>query len=168
LHKMRKRNKGKKALAIINATTQLKGKSIIHSESVYGKKSPIHKEQPDLYLDVTPSWLFRFGDFEHEKWGLHKKECYEFLKRLSDFEKQTWREIRFADNGKNNHFIDIAEIIKEAKQRLTAIGLNDEDQLFSLRITGRKRLWGILRDGKYNILWYDREHEICPSLLKHT
>lgn len=156
----------KEMLVAVNSNVTQKKKAATHSEKILDKKRPFHTAQPDSYLGETPKWLFALGDFTHDKWGLQNKKCYRFLKKLHDFEGQTWSEIQIKDK-KNNHIIDVADIIKEAQERLERLNL-DEDQLFSLRLAGKERLWGILRNGEFNILWYDTKHEICPSPPKHT
>lgn len=45
---------------------------------------------------------------------------------------------------------------------------DDLDQLFSLRLTVRKRVWGIKEGNIFWILWWDPEHEVCKSHKKHT
>jgi hypothetical protein len=55
-------------------------------------------------------------------------------------------------------------IIGEAQRRLVAIAQDDIDDLFSLHLGGKPRVWGV-RDGSVlRLLWWDPEHEICPSL----
>lgn len=49
-----------------------------------------------------------------------------------------------------------------------SIGLDDQDALVSLGLTGRERIWGFIANGVMNLLWWDPNHEVCPSLLKHT
>ena len=89
----------------------------------------------------------------------------EIVPRLHDYEGQTWADI---DGKTGSHFIEVHKFCRDARKRLTAIKINDVDQLFSLRINGKSRLWGP-RDGAIlRILWWDPEHEICPSTLKHT
>ena len=83
----------------------------------------------------------------------------------------TWSEIQSASGGKragngtNNHFEYIAEMSKEAQKRAKELHL-DVDQLFSLRLTGKERLYGILNNGVFYVLWYDAQHEIYPSVKK--
>ncbi|WP_131783196.1 hypothetical protein [Legionella gresilensis] len=69
-------------------------------------------------------------------------------------------------NGCHNVFK--SQLVKNAQKRLEEIKLDDLDELFSMRFTGRARVWGI-RDGNiFKILWWDPEHQVCPSSKKHT
>ncbi|MDM8548969.1 hypothetical protein QUF72_02780 [Desulfobacterales bacterium HSG2] len=84
--------------------------------------------------------------------------------RIRDFETMTWHEIRRT----GSHSIPVSEICHEAGTRLEEIGLGDTDELFSLRLSGKQRLWGIRDRETLRILWWDPEHQICPSAKKHT
>lgn len=137
-------------------------------------KVPKAEFNPDSYYDQTPVWSFCFCDFEHEKWGLcrDRDRLEGLFKRLCALERQTWREIKLDKSGRNgktkHHFIAKQDLIKEAQRRLEAIKLDQYEELYSLSITGEQRLWGIMDNGTYHILWYDQKHEICTSHKRHT
>jgi len=42
------------------------------------------------------------------------------------------------------------------------------ETLVSLRIMGAVRIWGIRVHNCFKVLWWDPEHKIFPSKLKHT
>ena len=86
-------------------------------------------------------------------------------KKLSDFETMLWRDIR---TSSNHHPIPVAKLCKEAQDRLKQIGQDDIDELFSFRLTGKERLFGILDAEVLWILWWDPLHLSHPSLKKHT
>jgi hypothetical protein len=46
--------------------------------------------------------------------------------------------------------------------------LDDLDTLFSFRVTGATRVFGVVRREYLRVLWYDPDHKVCPSKLKHT
>lgn len=79
----------------------------------------------------------------------------------------TWSEI-LVDSKKQNHTIPIPELSKEAQSRLREIGNDDIDTLISLRLSGKRRVWGIRTGSTLSILWWDPEHRVCPSKKKHT
>ena len=89
---------------------------------------------------------------------------YEILPKIRDFESMKWQEIL----GRNNHEIRISDISRTAQRRLEDIKLDDIDQLVSLRLTARERIWGIKSQRTLRVLWWDPEHQVCPSLKKHT
>jgi len=86
------------------------------------------------------------------------------LDKLKGFERMSWPEI----GSSGSHFIPLNMIVKEARQRLVELNLDDTDELYSLRVSGKVRLWGLRSNDKFSLLWWDPDHEICPSLLKHT
>ena len=65
-------------------------------------------------------------------------------------------------HGTNNHYEDVADLCKEARDRIIELKLIDIDRVFSLRLSGTERLFGILEDGIFSIIWYDPNHEIYP------
>ena len=83
-------------------------------------------------------------------------------------EHTTWGDIRKSDGGrsygKNSHHIPIAELQNEAKRRANELNL-DVSELFSLRLQGDVRLWGIVDpvNGDYYVIWYDPNHQVYPS-----
>ena len=52
--------------------------------------------------------------------------------------------------------------------RLRELQQDDSDGLYELRFGGKERVWGIRRDDRFCILWWDPEHMVCPSTLKNT
>lgn len=131
-------------------------------------KATRKQEDRNSYLQKNPTWKFQRADKKHERWSM--KNCPDFcadiLDKLVDYEGQTWSEITI-DAKKQNHHISVSYIIKEAQKRLGELKII-EDELFSLRLNGTCRLYGILTDGVFHIIWYDCNHEICPSNKKHT
>lgn len=45
---------------------------------------------------------------------------------------------------------------------------SDETNISRLRINGEQRLYGFRRDPKFYVVFWDPEHKIWPSTLKHT
>lgn len=131
------------------------------------QKHPTKAVDPSGYLHKNPSWEFNRIDYEHSAWSIKKCNFNEILlDKLVNFERQTWAEISIKGD-KNNHHVNVSSFIKEAQSRLLELKII-EDELFSLRLSSRERLYGILKDGVYQIIWYDSEHKICPSHKKHT
>lgn len=86
------------------------------------------------------------------------------LPKIKNLESMTWGEILC----RNNHEVRVADLDKEAQKRLQTLKLDDVDQLVSLRLSGRERIWGIRIRSTLRLLWWDPDHKVCPSLLKHT
>ena len=115
-------------------------------------------------LDKGGEWSFR-GISDQEWWN-------DILPKLKGFESMTWAAIMSAVGGKskgtNSHPVKYENLSRNAQKRLKEIGQNDVSELFSLRLSGTKRIYGI-RDGRaLKLIWYDRDHgdatkAVCPS-----
>ena len=86
------------------------------------------------------------------------------IAKLKSYESMRWGEI---DRSKS-HPVPIQNLCGEAQRRLEEIGQDDVESLFSLRFSGQQRLWGIRDRAAFKILWWDPNHEVCPSEKKHT
>ncbi len=105
------------------------------------------------------------------QWGWNQVNCSYFFQeiweKMRDFEKKKWSEILGRDHHKN-HKIQVSKIIRDAQKRLEELGHDDQEELVSFRLTGRQRLWAIQMEGKAYLLWWDPNHEVCPSHKKGT
>jgi hypothetical protein len=75
-----------------------------------------------------------------------------------------WHEIE----GKQHHSIGIESLSKEATDRLAEIKQDDIAEIFSFRLQGAHRVFGIRDRSVVKLLWWDPEHGVCPSLKKNT
>jgi hypothetical protein len=116
-------------------------------------------------LPANPSWRFstvdQAGPFA---WPKGKEEEQYILQKLHEFDSMQWGEIE----GKQNHSIAVSRLSKEAQDRLSAINQDDVEEVFSFRLQGEHRVFGIRVRGVVKLLWWDPEHKVCPSNLKHT
>ncbi|HTR23333.1 MAG TPA: hypothetical protein VMI10_05070 [Terriglobales bacterium] len=87
--------------------------------------------------------------------------------KIKHFEALTWNEILVRDR-QNNHRVEIWKLCKTAQDRLSELKLEDVEELVSLRLAGRERVWGLLEHNVMTLLWWDPFHDVCPSLKKHT
>lgn len=107
-------------------------------------------------MDVDGPWCFYREGINRLRYVVGK---------LRNFETMTWNEIKRCGG---NHSIELTSLSAEARARLEEIRHNDEDALFSFRLSGRERVWGIRREALLHLLWWDPKHEVCPSHRKHT
>lgn len=124
------------------------------------------KADPAKALDsdlLKPAWRFARVD---EDWDRHgwklathedRKEVYG---RLKEIESRTWKWIK--DNTKS-HNVSVDQITGYARRRLRVLKHDDLDEIYSLRISGKKRVWGIRNDNALLILWWDPLHKVCPG-----
>jgi hypothetical protein len=150
---MGKKNKKKKAFIGFNPQTEKRPRGL----------SLANKEQ-----DRSVSWniaiLDKNGPFG---WGsLDVNMFWNHIKnRFAEFEKLTWNEIF---KHRLNHPIKVGDICFEAQKRLVEIELDDYDELTSLGITNVARVFGVRNGSKFSVLWWDPNHQICPSPKKDT
>jgi hypothetical protein len=87
---------------------------------------------------------------------------------LQQIESKKWFELEKETHGRygksKHHWVDVKDIIKPARSRLTELKMDDHDQIYSLRLTGTQRIWGIRQQSYFRLLWFDFDHKICPSL----
>lgn len=88
------------------------------------------------------------------------------LDGLAARETMLWRDI-FTQNGgrkggTNSHNIQVSDMARSAQARITELNL-DVDELFSMRISGLIRVFGVLEEGVLDVIWFDRNHEVCPT-----
>ena len=72
----------------------------------------------------------------------------------------------FAQSG--SHGVPLAKLSTGAQRRLRDIGKADVDELWSLRIQGKQRVWCIAFGNVMKALWWDPDHEVVPSNKKRT
>ena len=122
----------------------------------------------DSYLGRHPVWSFKKLDVSSDRWSLNQIDdlYHDIVLKLRDYEGMTWQEIMSASGGRsrgtNNHFENVSDLCKDACDRINVLHMSDIDQVFSLRLSSLERLYGILEDGTYFVLWYDPNHEIYP------
>lgn len=145
-----------------------KSKKVPNLGSSETKKEVRHENNmPESYDKCLPSWKFHLIDKEGN-WGwdnLSPEEIWDILSnKIKDKEHINWSTLKQS----GSHNVAVGDFIKEARDRLQEIGQADVDELFSLRLTGKQRIWGIRDRYALKILWWDPEHEVCPSPKKHT
>jgi hypothetical protein len=99
---------------------------------------------------------------------LSKDKLLFIREKLGNFESMTWKEI-LLDGKKSNHVVKIRRLHGDAQNRLAEIFVAiDFDDLVSLRLGAKERVWGLLEGPVLRVLWWDPEHQVCPSLLRDT
>lgn len=147
----------------------------VRGQKATGKKKIANEIlKSEGYYDKYPRWAFSKCDFEHEKWGISCKSGVldNLLLTLKSLESMNWCTILSNTNGRvgntRSHSIAIECLKEEAIERLRELNLDDYDELYSLAVDNKKRIWGVINDGVFNIIWYDLNHEVCESKKKHT
>jgi hypothetical protein len=101
-------------------------------------------------------------------WGWHRMDAATaiFLHgKLSSFETMTWANLI---NSPHNKRIPVEHLSLDAQNRLIERRLDDQDDVWELRLGGRQRVWGYRVGDVMHLLWWDPEHEVCPSRMRNT
>lgn len=115
-------------------------------------------------------WRFRYLDREGP-WGLAhlpQEQVHALIADMTKFESQTIDELfhRGEWPGKCH---DVAALPNhKALERLDILGIPDMTKIWKLRVSGPGRLWGFLVDHVFHVVWWDPNHEVWPSKIKHT
>ncbi|MBE6363385.1 MAG: hypothetical protein E7054_06990 [Lentisphaerae bacterium] len=134
------------------------------------EKKPVCIVDTLTFHDRHPAWRFarlkHYNDSEFG-WSSMEEQMFYIISKLHDIEVQKWSDI--FKNSKQHHHINVTDLIPEV-QRLLQKKREDIEQVFSIHISARERLFGIIESGVgiVDIIWWDPQHKICPSHKKHT
>jgi hypothetical protein len=98
-----------------------------------------------------------------------RADLLDIVQTLTAMERETWTEIRakITGNGRRgalNKFISMEDLCKDAQDRLNDLKLDEfSDNFFRFKLGNMKRLWGVVYDDIFFPVWWDRDHEVCPS-----
>lgn len=121
------------------------------------------------YRDQRVRWKFYQADYEGP-WCPKKatpEEARLIVIKLAEFDSRTWKEIE----GKQSHEIDVAQLGDDAQERLRKVGhlkARAIETVYSFRLGGAERLWGVRDDDTFCVLWWDPQHLVYPVALKNT
>lgn len=119
--------------------------------------------------DKSFRWSFENCLWTHDGWQDCKGLQFfveHIISKLQELEKVNWQEILNASGGKseghgnNNHFINGTELPLEERRKFIELGyMRDFEKVFSLRLSGKERLIGIVDLNVFKILWFDAKHK---------
>ena len=97
----------------------------------------------------------------------HEEFCSIVHDQLGSFETMTWTEIYQAvgdkKSGNKHHNVPVEACSQAAQKRLVELKADDLDQIFTLRLGNKHRLWGV-KDGRVlRFIWDDRNHTVYPT-----
>jgi hypothetical protein len=72
------------------------------------------------------------------------------IPKMHDFESMTWAEM---DGPSGSHSVSVDDLCAEAKARLAELKMGHIEMLFSVRITGVRRIWGVKDIAILRVLW---------------
>jgi hypothetical protein len=86
--------------------------------------------------------------------------------------KLTWAEIEAQKTGsgtnrhKKHHDQEVESLRSEAREALRQRKLSvifGDNNIFRFRVDGTTRLWGFRQGRIFHIVWWDPNHEVCPT-----
>lgn len=124
---------------------------------------------PD-YRSKKVRWSFELFDYQQD-WRASPSSPEDSFRAVAQsmrsFEGRTWKEIEA--NRKHDHPVERTRLCAEAQRRLNTLRYADDvDALWRFRFSGERRIWGIKQGDTLRVIWWDPNHQVCPSRLKHT
>jgi hypothetical protein len=138
-----------------------------------GKRTRSAPEQKSFFSQ-KPTWSFSRCHFDHPRWGLefHSGKLLNIVRFLSGLEGQSWSDILTSTAGRRgntrHHPIPADEFSKEIQDVIAERKLHLFDNIYSLAMSNTERLYGVIADGVFFVVWYDPIHEIYPVQKRHT
>jgi hypothetical protein len=131
------------------------------------KKEPHAASNPNEFYRQHPAWRISLLEIV-DPFGWHTVTAAKMLDiraKLANFESMTWAEILQRSNN-HHHLIPVRDICGAAQRRLEALGEGDAELVLAPRLSNLERIFGILDGHILRVLWWDPDHEICPSLKR--
>lgn len=145
--------------------SELKNPKII--QHVPGKKTPVIAEAVSLYDEHKAAW--RIGRIQLvDPYGWHELDTAGIARikdRLAALERNTWRDI-FIRDADFNHKIEVSQLKCPIAKKWMAEHMKDQPYLWTIRVTAKERVWGILSESAYQIIFWDPNHLIWEILKK--
>lgn len=139
------------------------------AQNVSGEKVPVIATEVSLYTEDKAAW--RFGRIQLvAPYGWHELDIAGANKvkaRLADLERCTWKDI-FVRRANDNHHFDVATLKCANARSWMQNNLPDQHSIWTIKVASRERIWGILSEGAYQIIFWDPQHLIWPVPKKHT
>ena len=130
------------------------------------KHIPVKSFAPKEIIKYT--WSFnsidKGGPFKWCETTTDAKGLIDAIYKFSEIEKLNHEE----QIKRGSHNVPVSDLTRDARKRLAEIRRDDIDKLFSIRLTGRGRVWAIEYESVFYILWWDPKHQVCHSNKKHT
>lgn len=161
--------------ARLSDNIDIRNKYVSSSEIPDLTKTPRSKS-PDNYKKFCFRWSDNHSDTkgywswqEPRQWNAN--EYTNKIKPHMDLHKNdSWNEVENKRyNGKEkfrkllNKYQHLESICREAQKRWLSLGLLSQfEVLFRMRLGTDRRIWGIRIQHHFYLVWYERNHKICP------
>lgn len=99
--------------------------------------------------------------------AIDRDDMKQVVAHFKALESMRWNDI-FVAARKHNHHCDVGGMSREAQTCIEEDWQGGADDVLTIRLTNKKRVWGILEGPVVYLLWWDPDHDVYPSLKKHT
>lgn len=145
------------------------GKTPRIGAQITGGKQPKLAREPQSIMDQRPSW--RLSNMRMKApfgWdSISRDDMKQVIDHLKALEEKPWSETLIGAK-KHNHHCDVGGMCREARDCLAEDWQGGVDEALTIRLTNKKRVWGILEGPILYLLWWDPDHAVYPSLPKNT
>lgn len=185
--KREKEEKKRLRLEQIRAKTETKSNNISQHKTPIISDLPSEEKTPKTIIDTNfdnlPRAIVNPDDYKSMNvvfhlnrkdivdkwsWGLERNkleiEYEDVIEPYLEHPKNTkWGTLEMERYGKDNktkhHHMPLGGLKEEVQLRWEEIEI-EHSQVFTFRITGKKRIWGFRIVNNYFIVWWDPEHEL--------
>lgn len=116
--------------------------------------------RPSSADDEHPSFRFTYADKNRcvlSDWT--SSEINDLIEGLKKIEKYTWGQIRCHGSKKRGESVGTGyKLIDKHPDNIP-----EDKRLSEIRIDEKKRIFGFRVQSIYYIIWFDRDHSVCPE-----
>ncbi|HYX18047.1 MAG TPA: hypothetical protein VE944_27525 [Nostoc sp.] len=108
---------------------------------------------------------FRFAYADPNRWCLSYWEADEIddlIRALQKIEKHTWLQIKSQGSKIRGGSVGCGFKVIEQHPNLPN-SVSDDVTISEMRVCQKKRIFGFRIDSIYYIIWFDRDHSVCPE-----
>jgi hypothetical protein len=119
--------------------------------------------RPSSADDENPSFKFTYAD--KNRWvlsGWTPSEIKDLIEGLKKIEKYTWKQIRDHGSKKRGESVGTGYKLIDKHPPLPD-DIPEDARLSEMRIDDKKRIFGFRVQSVYYIIWFDRDHSVCPE-----
>lgn len=119
--------------------------------------------RPSSTDDEHPSFRFTYAD--KNRWLLSdwtSSEINDLIEGLKKIEKYTWGQIKGHGSKKRGESVGTGYKLINIHPTLPD-NMPEDERLSEMRIDEKKRIFGFRVQSVYYIIWFDRDHSVCPE-----
>ena len=127
------------------------------------EKATANASQVGTTDHLKPSFRFTYAD--ENRWHLSEwkaDEIKELIRDLKKIENHTWLQTKEQRSKKRGDSVGCGfKIIQNHPHLPNAV--SEDVTISEMRIGQKKRIFGFRAESHYYIIWFDRDHSVCPE-----